>query len=215
MNSNSSNTSNQKDTKNKKQDKNQDKFKVTDNNTENNLENKLDNDNVLLDTTDYIVTPKNTEENVYTTTSINVVDVVLNHTPIVLQEKDDKIDKLTEQLDFFKNLAEENKEEILTLKNTLDENKRLVVQLVEENDELKNKINKMNNIDLLLKLKENFNNKHVELISEIKNNDENISEDLELAGRLPNTESKVEAESPKIIVVKQKKRGNPFARRFL
>ena len=120
--------------------------------------------------------------------------------------------KLLEQLDFFKNLAEENKVSIHLLNITLEENKRLVLQLLEENDQLKNKINKMNNIDMLIKLKENFNNKQIELVSDV-----NIDEFKQESIMTSNLQVHQEISNNIVIekLVKPKKRGNPFGRRIL
>jgi hypothetical protein len=237
MNSKTTNTtnSNQKESKNKNHLKNRD-IQVSD--YENNLNaNQQKEDNILLDTTDYIVTPSGLDEvasQVQLDNNISSITTLVDEQVNLLNETEQKneteqekqINKLTEQLDFFKNLAEENKEEIHTLKLTLDENKRLVLQLVEENEQLKNNLAKKNNIDLLLKLKENFANKSVELIEELKYNNEEentninkfVEEKIQLQSQsvqanTNNTASSVE--EPKVIIVKPKKKGNPFARRFL
>jgi hypothetical protein len=231
--------SNQKESKNKNHLKNKDmKLLDSENNT---LSSNPTEDNVL-DTTEYIVTPSGLDEPTLTlevdtnlsasasasaNTSSNTVDDQVNLLNEIETEQQKQINKLTEQLDFFKNLAEENKEEIYTLKTTLDENKRLVLQLVEENEQLKNNLAKKNNIDLLLKLKENFANKSVELVEELKYDNEventNINKlveekmNLEAMQAMQSNTNPVSlsVEQPKVVVVKPKKKGNPFARRFL
>ena len=241
MNSKTTTNTNQKESKNKNHFKYKD-IKISD--SENNVlfSNPVNEDNVLLDTTDYIVTPTglddmtkqivtkpNVQIQMETSDNTCIVDVpvnLLNEKEKGKNEQNEQNNKLTEQLDFFKNLAEENKEQINNLKTTLEENRVFILQLVEENEKLKNNLSKMNNIELLIKLKENFSNKSVELVEEIKfdNQVENtninkfVQEKIQAQIQAQSMQENTQSDSnvlPKVIIVKPKKKSNPFARRFL
>jgi len=221
-------------------------------NASNSSSNLSENNNELIHDDNLIVTPDFMAPETFLTNNTDNVNVINNDLELVAStnlvnvsdEKEQELEKyqtdskdnemlnkLTDQLDFFKNLADENKEEIHSLKTTLEENKRLVLQLVEENEQLKNKVNKMNNVDLLLKLKENFNNKHHDLMHELNNEDAssevnmktNINQFVQEQVQAQQGQGQGQglqnpnpnADLPVKIVVKPKKKGNPFARRFL
>ena len=118
------------------------------------------------------------------------------------------------ELKTYKQITNEKEQTIFTLNNKIEE---LLLQL----NDLETKLNKMNNINLLIKLKENLINKQNDFSSEINNinnnsntNEENIinSDDISMNLSIEDNKSNnVIDDGPSL---KPKKKPSVFGRRF-
>jgi len=180
----------------------------------------IGNTNNIYDSSNTCVDNNITNTNVLIPLSINTHEKIYNF--------------LVDEIKEYKQSSIDKDKQISVLNNKIDE---LVAQL----NELESKLNKMNNINLLIKLKENLTNKQNDFISEI-NNSENTnsndnantntnSNDNANTNTNDNTNSNsndnlsmnlsLETSKPNIVIddssektTKPKKRQNVFSRRF-
>ena len=112
--------------------------------------------------TDNMCIDNNTNTNTTTinTTNTNVL------IPLSKDNHENIYNFLVDEIKIYKQTCIEKDQQIKNLNNKIDE---LIIQL----NDLESKLNKMNNINLLIKLKENLTNKKNDFISENNNIDNN------------------------------------------